>query len=378
VSSQNRYVRLGIFVLGAIALLVISIIVLGVGSMFKHYVRVETYFADSVQGLEVGAPVKYRGVTIGKVESISLLSAEYEATDKGEDGAIGRLIRVVMDIDPAPLPTRDPALLRKAMAAQTQRGFRMRLASSLTGPAYLEADFLDPDAYPPLAISWTPEHLYVPSAPASTSRIVSAAERIAISLENAKIGEVIRHVDDLILDANKSINDLKTGQLGDQANQALQRIRASSERLEQILRNPAIDQTLSDVSAMVGNARAAVGDKDGNLQRMMDNLRSVSGQLKESTDRVNELVHDKRIDEMIASLNTTTQNTGPAMSDLRLMLRRLNLVITAQSRNLEAMISNLREITDNAASVTSDAKSNPSRLLFGQPPRRFEEGGKQR
>jgi paraquat-inducible protein B len=373
-SSQRRYVRLGIFVISAVALLVIGIIVLGVGSMFKHYIRGETYFADSVQGLDVGAAVKYRGVTVGKVDSIGLLPPEYRMDVKGENPAIGRYVRVVVDLDPEPLGTTDIGALRQTLAKETQAGFRVRLSSSLTGPAFLELDYLDPHAYPPLPISWEPEHLYVPSAPASTSRIVSAVERIAIQLEDAKIGDVIRHVDELILDTNKSIQDLKTAQLSDEASQVLQRVRASGERLEQILKNPAIDQVFSDVSAISGSARAAVGDKDGNLQQTMGNLRTISAQLKETTDRVNELVNDKKVDEMIANLKTTSQNAAPAAEDLRQMLRRLNLVVTAQSRDLEAVIRNLRQITDNAAAVTQDAKSNPSRLLFGQPPNRVKLG----
>jgi paraquat-inducible protein B len=293
---------------------------------------------------------------------------------KGEDASVGRYIRVVMDISPEPLATTNLDELREIMSKDVAAGFRVRLSSSLTGPAFMAFDYLDPAAYPPVPIAWTPEHLYVPSAPASTSRIVSAMERIAIQLEDAKVGEVIKHVDDLILDTGKQINDLKTAQLSDHATQVLQRVRASGERLEQILKDPAIDKVFSDVSAISGSARAAIGDKDGSLQQTMSNVQAISAQLKQTTDRVNELVNDKKVDEMIASLKTTTQNAAPAAEDLRQMLRRLNLVITAQSRDMEAVIRNLRQITDNAAAVTQDAKSNPSRLLFGEPPRQIELG----
>ncbi len=185
---------------------------------------------------------------------------------------------------------------------------------------------------------------------------------------------MIRHVDDLILDTTKSVNALQTAKLSDEAAQILQHVRASSQRLEEVLKSPEIDQVVSNVAAITGSAKDAVGGKDGNLQQTMDNLQAVSAHLKETSDRVNELVHDQRIDDIITSLKTTGQNAAPAAEDLRHTLRRLNLLMTAQSRDLEAVIHNLRQITDNTAAVTQDAKSNPSRLLFGEPPRRIELG----
>ena len=66
-------------VLGSLLLLVGLVLAL-TGDRWHEGQAYETYFSESVQGLDVGAPVKYRGVTLGRVSHIGLVSAEYGAT----------------------------------------------------------------------------------------------------------------------------------------------------------------------------------------------------------------------------------------------------------------------------------------------------------
>jgi ABC-type transporter Mla subunit MlaD len=73
---RGTYLRVGLLVITGIALLVGAVMFLG-GNQIRHGRPYETYFRDSVQGLDVGAPVKYRGVTIGAVTEIGLTSAVY-------------------------------------------------------------------------------------------------------------------------------------------------------------------------------------------------------------------------------------------------------------------------------------------------------------
>ena len=63
--SEARYFKLGAFVLVAVGIAVAAIVVLGAGTLFQKRFTVETYMDESIQGLDVGAPVKYRGVRIG-------------------------------------------------------------------------------------------------------------------------------------------------------------------------------------------------------------------------------------------------------------------------------------------------------------------------
>ena len=63
---------IGVFVIGAVALIVIAILVFGSGRLFRQTRDFVLYFDNSVNGLRIGAPVKIKGVEIGSVKDIRL------------------------------------------------------------------------------------------------------------------------------------------------------------------------------------------------------------------------------------------------------------------------------------------------------------------
>ncbi|MFH0854961.1 MAG: MlaD family protein [Candidatus Omnitrophota bacterium] len=81
---------IGAFVLGAVALLIVAVLVFGSGALFKQSDKYLLFFNGSVKGLSVGAPVIFRGVKIGNVVSINLI---YD----GQTQEV--LIPVVIDIE---------------------------------------------------------------------------------------------------------------------------------------------------------------------------------------------------------------------------------------------------------------------------------------
>ena len=68
-SQKARFFKIGIFTFAAIGILVFAIVIFGAGAMFKEVILLETYFNESVQGLDIGSPVKFRGVSVGQVKS---------------------------------------------------------------------------------------------------------------------------------------------------------------------------------------------------------------------------------------------------------------------------------------------------------------------
>ena len=68
-APQNHW-KLGLFVVVGLALAVATVTLLGAFSTYREVGLYVSYFDESVQGLEVGSPIKFRGVTIGTVGRI--------------------------------------------------------------------------------------------------------------------------------------------------------------------------------------------------------------------------------------------------------------------------------------------------------------------
>src|SRR3954466_11854994 len=96
---SGTYLRVGLLILGGLGLLVAMIWFLG-GAEINRGTLYESYFSESVQGLEVGAAVKYRGVTIGRVSEIGLVSAAYgQGMAIEKDAQLYRLVFVRYAVD---------------------------------------------------------------------------------------------------------------------------------------------------------------------------------------------------------------------------------------------------------------------------------------
>ena len=128
---------IGAFVVGAIVLIVIAVIALGSGRLFRQTKRFVLYFPGEVNGLHVAAPVKFRGVEIGSVKEI-LLQLEPDMKV--------RRIPVIIEVDLEKITSRgasgpilqDPKMFKPAID-EGMRG-QLRTESLVTGVLYVGID----------------------------------------------------------------------------------------------------------------------------------------------------------------------------------------------------------------------------------------------
>ena len=125
---------IGIFVVGALVLLMVAIVVFGSGDLFKRTNKFVLYFDGSVKGLAIGAPVMFRGVSIGTVKDISLI---YDA----KAGTI--TLPVIVEIEQDRIkgaPSFGELGGAKKMIALGLRG-NLEVQSFLTGQLMISFDF---------------------------------------------------------------------------------------------------------------------------------------------------------------------------------------------------------------------------------------------
>ena len=99
--NKANFAKIGFFVLAGTALIALAIGIAGARTFNKQVVEAETYFAESVAGLDLGSAVKYRGVPVGEVKRIGFVYCEYgKQRDDLLTKANAREILVVMELDP--------------------------------------------------------------------------------------------------------------------------------------------------------------------------------------------------------------------------------------------------------------------------------------
>ena len=115
--------RIGLFMLGALALLVAAVVVVSGGRVFANRERAVAYFDGSVYGLQLGAPVVFRGVRLGSVVGIGVVY-------QGRPGQYA--IPVELEIERATTTVAD--LVGQGLNAQ------LSTQSLLTGLLYVDLD----------------------------------------------------------------------------------------------------------------------------------------------------------------------------------------------------------------------------------------------
>ena len=343
--ANLSYFKIGLFVISATVIGIIGLVVLGVGTVLQKKALVETYIDESVQGLDVGSPVKFRGVPVGRVEQISLTSAEY-ATQRQYV-----LVRMSISSNMFQFPVNDPN--SPALKRELERGFRVRLAAQgLTGVAYLETDYLDPERNPPLEIDWQPVHPYIPSTRSRITQLSEAVERILNNIGDINISQLSESVEKSLAAMTKLADSANLENIGVQANALLSEVRETNRQVNALVGNPDLKSALADTSALAGRARQLVERAEKPLNQMLADLPQTSASLNRFA---------KRLDAVSNDLPETS-------SQLRQTLQRLNRLIAAQHRDIEKTVENLRAASENMKEMTDDSKKYPAQVLFGAPP----------
>ncbi len=283
-STPTNHWKLGLFVVVGICACVATVIFFGGRSLKKETVAYKTYFDESVQGLELGSPVKFRGVSIGNVSDINL------AGDKRHVGVTYELgVKVLNSLGLAEDKTKGTKT-----KLVIPPDLRVQLASSgITGVKFIQMDFFDVKFNPPIELPFEVPDNYIPATASMMKNledsVVNAVDRfpevakqllMVLTRVSTILGEIegIRlpeKLSDTLALLNKVLNQvntalvaLDTGTLSKDAQQTLKNLNVAVTGINQIVGS--VHRTSEAMGNMAQNA-THVGPA------MEDALRDVQG-----------------------------------------------------------------------------------------------------
>ncbi len=376
-SQQANKFKLGLFVITGSLLLIFILILVGMRSVFEHGVIVETACDTSVQGLDIGSPVKFRGVKIGSVSEIGLVWDYYPEIKDGTRPYI--IIRSEIDKDFVTQSTRGTDFQQR-LKDSVDKGMRIQLTSQgLTGLSYLEVDLLDPERHPPPDISWEPANPYIPSAPARITAIAESLEMVAQKLEKIDIDGIAVEFNELLRDTNNQINAIQFDKLSGETSDALVEIRETGKRIRELLEKPETQQIPDNVLAALDDIKAVTDEAKTRTPEVMEELTLAAKEVSAAATDLREIVNSDDVGSGVNTVKETAENAKKLTEEMNKTITRLNgsllkieLLLSEEQENVHEVLENLARVSDNLNETTDLIRRYPSLLLFGKPPEPLE------
>ncbi|MCU0772902.1 MAG: MlaD family protein [Verrucomicrobia bacterium] len=180
-SKKVNTTSIGLFIVTGVALGVTGLLLFSTSKMFTKTRDVIVYFNDSLNGLNEGAPVKFRGVTIGSVKRVMV---QFNQATKR-------------------MPSFGYIFHEDAMAERIKAGMRATLQteSLVTGVLYVGVD-IDPNAPPPVLHQVEPLYPELPSEPTKTQQLFN-------NLASLDIKSLQTNLDGLLTQLRTTVQELK-------------------------------------------------------------------------------------------------------------------------------------------------------------------------
>ena len=330
--SATHHFRLGLFILGAVAALIIVLTVMGTGNLLRPTVLIETYIDGSVQGLDVGAPIKFRGVTIGDVTRLGFTSVEYQYDTPPAQRKRYVLVEGRVRPDRFASTTRETLFNEDLLGPLVDAGLRVRMAAQgVTGINFLELDFLDPETHPALPIDWEPRAVYIPSAPSIAVQFLEYAENLLRRFDRLDIEGVIDTAIATLATLERTLASLDVEGV-------THRVTSLTEELQ---------HTAIQSRALLQAAERLLSDP---------NLGALPGETRATLQTLRGAIDTAGIAELI--------------SQIEQVVIRLDRGLDINERKLAATLADLQAATGTLRALSEDARRDPAGAIFGAPPPR--------
>lgn len=332
-SKQASETLIGAFVLGALGLVVAGVVVFGSGELFRKVNKDVMFFEGSVKGLQIGAPIVFRGVQIGHVTDIVLRVNAKDLT---------AFVPVYAEIYPQRIVPIEEKLSydEQYLQALIEKGLRaqLQLQSFVTGQLIVNLDFY-PNT-PVRLVGLEKKYHEIPTIP-------SSMEQLTKRLEELPLKEIADRLNETLAGINKLVNSPD--------------LQASIGSLNQMLK---------DSDALVKNLNAEVGPLASDIKGTTDAARKAFVQA-EKTLRFDEGAPGQiasSIKETLSAADVTLKETRKAVENINgIALQNANL-----GYEIGRTLEQIAELSRSIRVLADYLERHPEALLRGKRPAKGE------
>jgi len=337
-SKEVNKIAIGGFVVGGIGLAVLAILVFGSGKFFQKTSMHVLFFEGSVKGLNVGSPVKFRGVDIGMVKNIKLtinpddlefFVPVYVEIFKNRISILGGETVGEFDDDEAV----DTLVTDMGLRAQLQ------MQSLLTGQLFINYDFY-PDT--PIRKVGLEKKVYeVPTIPTTLQMLTVTLEQIVNDFRKANFQDIIKNISETAKGANE--------------------LMGSSDLRESVAN---LNIALQDVQRFIKNADNLVIKAKGRVDPIADSFEST---MEDTRKLVNNI--DSHVDPVASDIESTLASAKASFEEAESLLVEAQKLISENSKLRQEIITTLESVSDASRSVEelSDyLQRHPESLITGK------------
>jgi paraquat-inducible protein B len=319
---KRQGLLVGGFVLLALVLAVLGVLWVGGSGLFMRQSPAVIYLTGNVNGLNVGAPVTFRGVPVGRVERIRI-----EVKRESLDALVE--VRLLLRPEAVNFGVGDSgAPLSMAMLAQ--RGLRAQLAlqSLVTGQRQVELDFLPSTE---AVLRGDGRVAEIPALPDRFGAIVQQVAELPLRETVQELRDTLAAVDRALAGSSRSLEgtsrqlDLtlaETRKTLAVANQAMQALQARS------------DSTLAAVTQLAHSSNETMAATRPELQRLLGSARDATELARQTLQQVSEMtaVGSAPREDLDASLRDLSQAARGLREYVELLEEQPNAVIFGHRR----------------------------------------------
>lgn len=298
-STRANPTWVGAFVLGAVVLAVLAVGLFGSGRLFREAHPFVLYFTGSVNGLDPGAPVKFKGVEVGSVQRIMV---RFERTA----GEVSIPVYIELDAEKLARAGAQVEFTPDAMNAAVEQGLRGRLESQslVTGLLFVNLDYFPETPAKRVGTGdWPPE---IPTLPTTIEQATQVAKEIV-----ERLGEI--DLEALVKSATETLD-------------ALRDLAGSKEARSAVA---SLDETLASLRDLSQSLDRTIGPLGESLRTTAQETQRLEEQLTRTLGAVQQIVQPG---------SPLTQQLGAALQDVSAAARSVRALADSLERNPGAIV----------------------------------------